>query len=311
MKLCDLSPAKGSRKNRKRLGRGVGTGQGRTGGRGDKGQNSRSGGGVRAGYEGGQMPIHRRLPKRGFTNIFKKTFQLVNLDDLEARMEAGKVDSESLQAAGLVKYADRPVKLLGRGSVSKKFEIEVAKASKSAVAAIEALAAALRSWGELGFDETLSVYAFSILVGTVTPGRVYHTLGWPLPAKTFGGGFIYGMKDDIWDVGFVTGLGMKRLNEIKGHEYINVFMPTSPVSSCATAAKTMVSPSFSKSTLLPSSTISTDTSPSNAAHFISASAPLREVITASVSSPLPPAPVSAARAVSTSSLYRRARSSSW
>ena len=99
---------------------------------------ARAGGGVPLWFEGGQMPLSRRLPKRGFTNIFKKAFQLVNLDDLEARMEAGKVDGESLVAAGLVKYADRPVKLLGRGSVSKKFEIEVAKASKSAIAAVEA-----------------------------------------------------------------------------------------------------------------------------------------------------------------------------
>jgi len=85
------------------------------------------------------MPLNRRLPKRGFTNIFRKTFQLVNLDDLEARFDAGtKVDGASLAAAGLVKYSDRPVKLLGRGKVEKSFQIEVAKASKSAVAAVEA-----------------------------------------------------------------------------------------------------------------------------------------------------------------------------
>jgi len=85
------------------------------------------------------MPLNRRLPKRGFTNIFKKTFQLVNLDDLEARLDAGtKVDAASLAAAGLVKYPNRPVKLLGRGKVEKSFQIEVAKASKTAVAAVEA-----------------------------------------------------------------------------------------------------------------------------------------------------------------------------
>ena len=85
------------------------------------------------------MPLNRRLPKRGFTNIFKKSFQLVNLDDLEARFDAAhKVNAESLALAGLVKYPDRPVKLLGRGKVEKSFQIEVAKASKSAVAAVEA-----------------------------------------------------------------------------------------------------------------------------------------------------------------------------
>jgi large subunit ribosomal protein L15 len=138
LKLNNIGAPKGANRDKKRRGRGPGSGQGKTGGRGHKGQKARSGGGIPPWFEGGQMPLNRRLPKRGFTNIFKKTFQLVNLDDLEARMEAGKVDSESLAAAGLVKYADRPVKLLGRGSVSKKFEIEVAKASKSAVAAIEA-----------------------------------------------------------------------------------------------------------------------------------------------------------------------------
>ena len=94
MKLCDLSPAKGSRKDRKRLGRGVGSGQGKTGGKGNKGQNCRSGGGVRAGYEGGQMPIHRRLPKRGFTNIFRKVFAVVNIRDLE-RFESGAIVDEN------------------------------------------------------------------------------------------------------------------------------------------------------------------------------------------------------------------------
>lgn len=138
LKLNNIGAPKGANRDKKRRGRGPGSGQGKTGGRGHKGQKARSGGGIPPWFEGGQMPLNRRLPKRGFTNIFKKSFQLVNLDDLEARMEAGKVDGESLEAAGLVKYADRPVKLLGRGSVSKKFEIEVAKASKSAIAAVEA-----------------------------------------------------------------------------------------------------------------------------------------------------------------------------
>jgi large subunit ribosomal protein L15 len=92
MKIHDLAPAEGSRKNRKRVGRGPGSGHGKTACRGHKGQNSRSGGGVRPGFEGGQMPIHRRLPKRGFTNIFKKEYLLVNLDDLKGYEENKIID---------------------------------------------------------------------------------------------------------------------------------------------------------------------------------------------------------------------------
>jgi large subunit ribosomal protein L15 len=139
LKLNNLGAPKGANRDKKRRGRGPGSGTGKTGGRGHKGQKARSGGGVPPWFEGGQMPLNRRLPKRGFTNIFKKTFQLVNLDALEARFDAGaKVDGEALAEAGLVKYADRPVKLLGRGQVSKSFQIEVAKASKTAVEAVEA-----------------------------------------------------------------------------------------------------------------------------------------------------------------------------
>jgi len=109
MRLNELSPSEGSRKSRKRLGRGVGSGTGKTAGRGTKGQNSRSGGGVRPGYEGGQMPIHRRLPKRGFTNIFRKQFAVVNIKDLvqvrdRLRGEnSDVVDEAALVRAGLVK----------------------------------------------------------------------------------------------------------------------------------------------------------------------------------------------------------------
>jgi large subunit ribosomal protein L15 len=139
LKLNNLGAPKGANRDKKRRGRGPGSGTGKTGGRGHKGQNARSGGGVPPWFEGGQMPLNRRLPKRGFTNIFKKTFQLVNLDSLEARFDAGaKVDGEALAEVGLVKYSDRPIKLLGRGKVSKTFQIEVAKASKTAVAAVEA-----------------------------------------------------------------------------------------------------------------------------------------------------------------------------
>lgn len=139
LKLNNLGAPKGANRDKKRRGRGPGSGQGKTGGRGHKGQKARSGGGIPPWFEGGQMPLNRRLPKRGFTNIFKKIFQLVNLDDIEARLETGsKVDGTTLKDAGLVKYSDRPIKLLGRGKVEKTFQVEVARASKSAVAAVEA-----------------------------------------------------------------------------------------------------------------------------------------------------------------------------
>lgn len=138
MKLNQLSPAAGSRKARKRLGRGVGSGTGKTAGRGSKGQNSRSGGGVRPGFEGGQMPIHRRLPKRGFTNIFKKKFALVNLRDL-ARFESDSVvDEAALLKAGLVKGGNDGIKVLGQGNITHPLTIMVDKVSKSAKEKIEA-----------------------------------------------------------------------------------------------------------------------------------------------------------------------------
>jgi len=138
MKLSDLSPAKGSRKNRRRVGRGVGSGHGRSAGRGDKGQNSRSGGGVRAGYEGGQMPIHRRLPKRGFTNIFRKEFAVINVRDLE-RFESGSVvDENELIRCGLVKGPRDGIKLLAQGELSKGLTVKVNRVSKSAKEKVEA-----------------------------------------------------------------------------------------------------------------------------------------------------------------------------
>jgi large subunit ribosomal protein L15 len=138
IKLNNLGAPRGANRDRKRRGRGPGSGTGKTGGRGHKGQKARSGGGIPAWFEGGQMPLNRRLPKRGFTNIFKKSYQLVNLDALDGLFETGaKVDGAALAMAGLVKYPDRPIKLLGRGKVEKSFQLEVAKASKSAVAAVE------------------------------------------------------------------------------------------------------------------------------------------------------------------------------
>jgi len=144
LKLNNIGAPKGANRDKKRRGRGPGSGQGKTGGRGHKGQKARSGGGIPPWFEGGQMPLNRRLPKRGFTNIFKKTYQLVNLEDLEARFDAdAKVDAQALAAVGLIKYADRPVKLLGRGAIAKVLQVEVNKASKAAVAAVEAAGGAV------------------------------------------------------------------------------------------------------------------------------------------------------------------------
>ncbi len=138
MKLNELSPAPGSQKSSKRLGRGVGSGFGKTAGRGTKGYNSRSGGGVRPGYEGGQMPIQRRLPKRGFTNIFRKKIAVVNIRDL-ARFESGSVvDEKALAEAGLIKGQRDGVKLLGKGEIGYPLEIKVNLISKSAREKIEA-----------------------------------------------------------------------------------------------------------------------------------------------------------------------------
>ena len=138
MKLNELSPAKGSRKAPKRLGRGVGTGTGKTAGRGTKGYNSRSGGGVRPGYEGGQMPLQRRLPKRGFTNIFSKKIAVVNIRDL-AKFEKGSVvDESALVQAGLIKGKNDGIKLLGQGEIKYSLSIKVNQISKSAREKIEA-----------------------------------------------------------------------------------------------------------------------------------------------------------------------------
>ena len=138
MKLNQLSPAIGARRPRKRKGRGVGSGTGKTAGRGTKGQNSRSGGGVRPGFEGGQMPIHRRLPKRGFTNIFKTKFAVINIRDL-SRFESGSVvDEVALVRAGLVKGRRDGVKLLAQGEIKYPLTIRLNRVSKSAREKIEA-----------------------------------------------------------------------------------------------------------------------------------------------------------------------------
>jgi large subunit ribosomal protein L15 len=138
MKLHELAPADGSKKNKKRVGRGNGSGSGKTAGRGNKGQNSRSGGGVRPGFEGGQMPIHRRLPKRGFTNIFKKNVAIINIRDLE-RFESGSVVDETLLIQkGLIKGKRDSVKLLGKGDILHPLVIKVNNVSNGAREKIEA-----------------------------------------------------------------------------------------------------------------------------------------------------------------------------
>ena len=138
MKLHELIAAEGSTKNRKRRGRGTATGQGKTGGRGMNGQKSRSGGGVRLGFEGGQMPLYRRLPKRGFTNIFGTEYTTINVKDLN-RFEAGTVVTpELLKEAGLVKQVKDGIKILGDGALNNSITVKANKFTKSAIEKIEA-----------------------------------------------------------------------------------------------------------------------------------------------------------------------------
>lgn len=137
MKLHELKAAEGSTKSRKRKGRGTATGQGKTAGRGMNGQNSRSGGGTRLGFEGGQMPLYRRIPKRGFTNIWGKQYTELNVEDLN-RFDADTVVTlEVLKEAGLVKQVKDGVKILGNGDLEKKLTVKAAKFTKSAVQKIE------------------------------------------------------------------------------------------------------------------------------------------------------------------------------
>lgn len=133
--LHDLSPVPGSRKNRKRLGRGPGSGTGKTSGRGQKGQKARSGGQIPPGFEGGQMPLHRRIPKRGFTNIFRTEYQVVNVRDLNDL--EGEVDPRILKERGLVRSTRHPVKILGEGELKVGLQVSAHAFSKSARAKIE------------------------------------------------------------------------------------------------------------------------------------------------------------------------------
>jgi large subunit ribosomal protein L15 len=138
MKLHDLQPAEGSTKTRKRIGRGIGSGTGKTAGKGHKGQNARSGGGVRPGFEGGQNPLYRRLPKRGFTNIHRKEFSIVNLEQLNRFEDGTDVTVELLMENGLVKSLRDGVKILGNGELVKKLSVTAHVFSKSAAEKIKA-----------------------------------------------------------------------------------------------------------------------------------------------------------------------------
>ncbi len=137
--LNELKPVQGARHSKKRLGRGIGSGLGKTAGKGSKGQNARSGGGVRPGFEGGQLPLFQRLPKRGFHNYTRVEYAVVNLYDLNAFEDGAVVDAEALQSIGLCKNLKDGVKVLGQGELTKKLTVKVSKVSASAKAAIEAL----------------------------------------------------------------------------------------------------------------------------------------------------------------------------
>ncbi len=137
MDLHSLSPLPGSKKKAKRIGRGEGSGWGKTAGRGHKGQKARSGGGVGPGFEGGQMPLQRRLPKRGFTNLFKKSYALVNLGALKTFAAGSVIDGQALAAAGLIRHEGLPVKLLAKGIIDRPLTIKVQAASEKATTLIQ------------------------------------------------------------------------------------------------------------------------------------------------------------------------------
>ena len=139
MKLHELSPAAGSAKEAYRKGRGPGSGNGKTAGKGHKGQNARSGGGVRPGFEGGQLPLYRKLPKRGFHNKFGKTFAIINVEDLERFENGAVVDAALLSEVGLISRIDDGIKVLGNGELTKKLTVKAAVFSNTAKEKIEAV----------------------------------------------------------------------------------------------------------------------------------------------------------------------------
>ncbi len=138
MKLHELSPAPGSVREVKRIGRGHGSGQGKTAGKGHKGQKARAGRGMRPGFEGGQMPLQRRIPKRGFVNIFATNYAIINIAALNKFEDGAVVDTQALKDAGIVKDSKDGVKVLGNGELTKKLTVKVAAYSESAKAKIEA-----------------------------------------------------------------------------------------------------------------------------------------------------------------------------
>ncbi len=138
MKLHELTPAIGSTKESKRIGRGHGSGNGKTAGKGHKGQKARAGRGMRIGFEGGQMPLHRRIPKRGFNNIFAEEYVAINVASLNRFEDGAKVDAAALAEKGIIDNANLPVKVLGNGNVTKKVTVEASAFSKSAVEKITA-----------------------------------------------------------------------------------------------------------------------------------------------------------------------------
>lgn len=138
MKLHELRPAEGSKKSPKRIGRGTGSGWGKTAGRGQDGQNSRSGGGTRPGFEGGQMPLYRRLPKRGFTNIFAKKYACINVDRLNIFENGTVISTELLIERRVIKKVYDGVKILGNGNLEKSLTVSASKFSKAAAEKIEA-----------------------------------------------------------------------------------------------------------------------------------------------------------------------------
>ncbi len=138
MKLHDLSPAQGSTKESKRIGRGHGSGQGKTAGKGHKGQKARAGRGMRPGFEGGQMPLQRRIPKRGFNNIFAKKIAIVNLSSLNKFEDGAVVDTQAIIDAGITKKEYDGIKILGNGKLTKKLTVKVTAFSESAKQKIEA-----------------------------------------------------------------------------------------------------------------------------------------------------------------------------
>ncbi|NLV49985.1 MAG: 50S ribosomal protein L15 [Clostridiales bacterium] len=138
MKLSELSPVAGSVKEAKRKGRGIGSGNGKTAGRGHKGQKARSGGGVRVGFEGGQMPLARRVPKRGFNNIFAKPLEFVNVSALDRFEDGAEIDAQALLSAGLLSKCKYGVKILGNGEITKKLTVRASAFSETAKEKIEA-----------------------------------------------------------------------------------------------------------------------------------------------------------------------------